>query len=147
MTTAARLVEEFYNGTAEKDWPAWATEAVALVERRVPPEGKRERIEFYEEAMRDPKNHGALALELVYQLTMAVKATSDFEQMRADHRYLVRRLDVALNSEAGAAKQASLCDIVAQVEREGIRSRQSAAPTAGVTLPPGAQPSEGSDAG
>lgn len=29
---------------------------------------------------------------------------------------LVRRLDVALNGEKGAARQASLCDIVAQVE-------------------------------
>lgn len=33
MTTAAQLVEEFYDGTAEKDWPAWATEAVAVLER------------------------------------------------------------------------------------------------------------------
>lgn len=30
------------------------------------PEGKRERIAFYEEAMKDPKNHGALALELAF---------------------------------------------------------------------------------
>lgn len=33
------------------------------------------------------------------------------------HR-LVRELDVALNGEAGAAKQASLCDVVGQVSRE-----------------------------
>lgn len=33
MNTTARLVEEFYNGTAEKDWPAWATETVAILER------------------------------------------------------------------------------------------------------------------
>lgn len=32
------------------------------------------------------------------------------------HRGLVRELDIALNGEAGAAKQASLCDIVAQVK-------------------------------
>lgn len=31
---------------------------------------------------------------------------------------LVRELDVALNGEAGAAKQASLCDLVAQVRRQ-----------------------------
>lgn len=31
---AGSLVEEFYNGTAEKDWPAWATEAVGLLEAR-----------------------------------------------------------------------------------------------------------------
>lgn len=66
MTTAARLVEEFYDGTAEKDWPAWGEEAVSLIEGRIPPEDKRERMAFYEEAMRNPKNHGALALELAY---------------------------------------------------------------------------------
>lgn len=36
----------------------------------------------------------------------------------ADRRRLLRELDVALNGEAGAAKQASLCDLVAQVERQ-----------------------------
>lgn len=41
---------------------------------------------------------------------------ADYEQVLADHRRLVRRLDVALNGEAGAAKQASLCDIVGQLE-------------------------------
>lgn len=40
-----------------------------------------------------------------------------------DHRRLVRKLDVALNGEDGAAKQASLCDIVRQVQAEGIKSR------------------------
>lgn len=39
-----------------------------------------------------------------------------YEHVLADHRRLVRELDVALNGEAGAAKQASLCDIVAQVK-------------------------------
>lgn len=34
---------------------------------------------------------------------------------RRDHLALVRALDVALNGEEGAAKQASLCDIVTQV--------------------------------
>lgn len=36
----------------------------------------------------------------------------------ADHNRLVRELDVLLNGEAGAAQQASLCDIVAQIRRE-----------------------------
>lgn len=34
-----------------------------------------------------------------------------------DHDRLVRELDAALNGEANAAKQASLCDILAQVKR------------------------------
>lgn len=40
---------------------------------------------------------------------------ADYEECFADHRRLVRQLDVALNGEEGAAKQASLCDIVGQV--------------------------------
>jgi hypothetical protein len=47
---------------------------------------------------------------------------SQYEQVLDDHRRLVRELDVLLNGEAGAAKQASLCDIVGQVRREGIRA-------------------------
>ncbi|WP_071556473.1 hypothetical protein [Pseudomonas aeruginosa] len=39
----------------------------------------------------------------------------DYEEVLADHRRLVRELDVLLNGEEGVAKQASLCDLVAQV--------------------------------
>ncbi len=42
----------------------------------------------------------------------------DYEEVLASHRRLVRELDVLLNGEDGAAKQASLCDIVGQVKRE-----------------------------
>ena len=38
-----------------------------------------------------------------------------YEQCRADELRLVRELDVLLNGEEGAARQASLCDIVSQV--------------------------------
>jgi hypothetical protein len=47
-------------------------------------------------------------------------SSSDYEEVLAEHRRLVRELDVALNGQAGAAKQPSLCDIVRQVQREGI---------------------------
>lgn len=57
----------------------------------------------------------------------AQPATSDYEEVLADHRRLVRELDVLLNGEEGAAKQASLCDIVAQVQRERIKASQPAA--------------------
>ncbi|MBV4524339.1 hypothetical protein KVG88_30155 [Pseudomonas sp. SWRI74] len=40
------------------------------------------------------------------------------DSMRADRDRLVRELDVLLNGDAGAAEQASLCDIVAQVRME-----------------------------
>ena len=40
----------------------------------------------------------------------------DYKEVIADHKRLVHELDVALNGEHGAAKQASLCDIVGQVK-------------------------------
>jgi hypothetical protein len=46
---------------------------------------------------------------------------ADYQAAFEDHQRMVRELDVLLNGDA-AAKQASLCDIVAQVRKEGIRS-------------------------
>lgn len=45
---------------------------------------------------------------------------ADYEEVLAGHRRLVRELDVLLNGE-GAAAQASLADLVAQVRRQGAR--------------------------
>src|ERR1700743_332591 len=42
----------------------------------------------------------------------SMPTVADYEATLADHRRLVRELDVALNGEKGAAEQASLCDIV-----------------------------------
>lgn len=53
----------------------------------------------------------------------------DYERALADHRRLVRELDVLLNGEEGAADQASLCDIVAQVQREGVKAAPAQAAT------------------
>ena len=39
----------------------------------------------------------------------------DYEEVNKDKKRLVRELDVLLNGVTGAAKQASLCDIVSQV--------------------------------
>jgi hypothetical protein len=52
----------------------------------------------------------------------AVRAIRDLERVAADHKRLVRRLDVLLNGINGAAKQASLCDIVAQIESQAFQS-------------------------
>lgn len=46
-------------------------------------------------------------------VTMIVR---DYEDALRDNRDLVRRLDVALNGR-GAARQASLCDLIAQFEK------------------------------
>lgn len=48
----------------------------------------------------------------------ACAVESAYEEVLADHNRLVRELDVLLNGEQGAAKQASLCDIVSQVRSE-----------------------------
>lgn len=64
--------------------------------------------------------HG-FQLEKFYSALTAQEQVADetitpgeYEEVLADHRRLVRELDVLLNGD-GAAKQASLCDIVAQV--------------------------------
>lgn len=49
------------------------------------------------------------------ELMPAPVALTNESSIQADHDRLVRELDVLLNGEAGAAEQASLCDIVAQV--------------------------------
>jgi len=48
--------------------------------------------------------------DTVEKLTIA-----DYEQAFRDHQRLVREIDVIVNGEAGAAKQASLCDLVPQL--------------------------------
>lgn len=49
------------------------------------------------------------------ELLPAPVALTNESSIQTDHDRLVRELDVLLNGEAGAAEQASLCDIVAQV--------------------------------
>lgn len=44
----------------------------------------------------------------------------DYEVVKKDHDRLVRELDVIINGEEGAAKQASLCDIVSQLKNKKI---------------------------
>ncbi len=41
----------------------------------------------------------------------------DYKEAFEDHKRLVREIDVILNGEEGAAKQASLCDLVGQIEK------------------------------
>lgn len=48
------------------------------------------------------------------------ETSSDMDGVLQDHQRLVRELDVLLNGEEGAAQQASLCDIVAQVRKQGV---------------------------
>ena len=41
----------------------------------------------------------------------------DYEEVLSEHRRLVRYLDVLINGEEGAARQASLCDLVGQIAK------------------------------
>lgn len=46
----------------------------------------------------------------------------ELESVISDHNRLVRELDVLINGKEGAAEQASLCDIVAQL-RSSIKPK------------------------
>ena len=47
-----------------------------------------------------------------------------YEEAHADKQRLVREIDVILNGEEGAAKQASLCDLVGQIQTLVARVRE-----------------------
>ncbi|QBQ72153.1 hypothetical protein HWC14_gp04 [Serratia phage Parlo] len=62
-----------------------------------------------------------MAITMFSQVATAIHDLKDgYETAADDKRRLVRELDVLLNGD-GAAKQASLCDLVAQVRREVVR--------------------------
>ena len=50
--------------------------------------------------------------------TYAARKVAGYEEVLADHRRLVRELDVEMNGEEGAAKQASLCDLIGEHKRK-----------------------------
>ena len=57
-----------------------------------------------------------LSAERMLLVNEIAEKLNDYEEVLTDHRRLVRELDVLLNG-ANAAKQASLCDLVAQIPR------------------------------
>lgn len=63
------------------------------------------------------KPRGGCAYWLRNEVVRLNELVADHEEVHRDHQRLVRDLDVLLNGEAGAAKQASLCDIVSQMAR------------------------------
>jgi hypothetical protein len=66
----------------------------------------------------------------------------DYEAVLADKRRLTRELDVAMHGEAGAAKQASLCDLIPMAKRMRTERAQLLAALAHVL-----EVSEGQDPG
>lgn len=68
---------------------------------------------------------GGMDITMFSQVATGIRDMMEgYEEAAADKRRLVRELDVLLNGD-GAAKQASLCDIVAQVRQQ---QRQPTAP-------------------
>lgn len=65
----------------------------------------------------DPRTMLRLSVPLMHFGTLVRDRTArDYNEVLLDHERLVRELDVALNGEANAAKQARLVDIVTQVK-------------------------------
>lgn len=58
-----------------------------------------------------------LARTLERENTALQQQMRDYEEVLADNRRLTRELDVALHGEEGAARQASLCDLIPLAER------------------------------
>ena len=67
------------------------------------------------------------AADLKQQLAEVTQERDDYQEVHEDKQRLVRKLDVIWNGEAGAATQASLCDLVAQIARELPDVRQQLA--------------------
>jgi hypothetical protein len=76
--------------------------------------------EFGRVCLTCPKCGGTTAPLGTIERLRLEKRVADFEAADASRRALVRELDVLLNGEDGAARQASLCDIVAQVRNENL---------------------------
>ncbi len=95
--------------------PTPAVDNGELVARKFHEAYERLAPEFGYETREDTKQfnpeskNGKLMIAVCGEIISALTKQSDSE--------LVRELDVALNGEEGAAKQASLCDIVAQVKQ------------------------------
>lgn len=82
------------------------------------------RMEWYDDKVTLADTH-RFADGWVEELVRRANAYDGLAEAKDDVDRLVRELDVLLNGEEGAAKQASLCDIVGQVRAEGIKSPQS----------------------
>lgn len=95
-----------------------------LVDNTWPDFAARARIALEAAAQARPATDADLAGE---QLSIA-----DYEEVLADKRRLTRDLDLAMHGEDGAAKQASLCDLIEPARR--LRDRATATEAANARL-------------
>lgn len=75
-----------------------------------------------------PNNEVDVDLEqqIKYWQGSATGWAENYSRLQSETGRLVRELDIAINGEAGAAKQAMLCDIVAQAKQQELKAVPSA---------------------
>lgn len=56
------------------------------------------------------------SLERDFSIQTSELTIEDYKASFKDHQRLVREIDVIINGEGGAARQASLCDLVGQIK-------------------------------
>lgn len=67
------------------------------------------------EKLLDKVEKDILFVDDLRQIAAALRELQAHREAKVDNDRLVRELDIMINGEAGAARQASLCDIVAQL--------------------------------
>lgn len=112
-----RLLNFYYNDIT--DW----LEEIPVSEflKSILPKGEIAEKDFENvlNALHDPElplneKDGAEECFLLAQQMVAI-VIQDYEEVLKDKHRLVREIDVILNGEEGAARQASLCDLVSQI--------------------------------
>lgn len=75
--------------------------------------------------IKDPRERcNMMGSDITSVLDEAIQRITDYTEAQADSRRLVHDLDVLWNGLEGAAQQASLCDIVAQI-RHDMKARKA----------------------
>lgn len=83
------------------------------------------------EPVRQPYDTVAILRRNIAALELALKQQTEraliLVAISEDQNRLVRELDVLINGASGAAQQASLCDLVSQIRKQGLVIKQAPA--------------------
>jgi hypothetical protein len=92
---------------------AWHATGTAVIEQW---RARAEAAEKERDAERDRLDKSlALSSQIMKERDDLRAQLADYEECAASHSALVRQIDVMMNGEDGAAKQASLCDLIGQL--------------------------------
>jgi hypothetical protein len=111
--TLAERIAQIYELDAERTQDGWVATYAEVLCR--PGRGRVSTIaDCGMNAPADEANAAfiAAAPEMVQIIRELQESIGDYEDVLADKRRLTRELDIALHGETGAAKQASLCDLI-----------------------------------